>query len=210
MSEMAMAERAQNIPKPDLSKINIEKRIVYQGANGYQRYEGNSLSPMPVPGGPGSYIANGSEHDGMGDTTHLGQRHVEMTERRFGKLRLLEDGTFESENESESIALVPWGGTKGPAKEAFDQLSADGIPIGWYYTMFLNPLPPMLLEDLLRKDLVIVPELNYQGQWASMLRSYGIKAKAITQYTGLPFKVRDLVQRVKELVDSHHREAVQV
>ncbi|MQF69466.1 2-oxoacid:acceptor oxidoreductase subunit alpha [SAR202 cluster bacterium AD-804-J14_MRT_500m] len=210
MSEMAMAERAQNIPKPDLSKINIEKRIVYQGANGYQRYEGNSLSPMPVPGGPGSYIANGSEHDGMGDTTHLGQRHVEMTERRFGKLRLLEDGTFESENESESIALVPWGGTKGPAKEAFDQLSADGIPIGWYYTMFLNPLPPMLLEDLLRKDLVIVPELNYQGQWASMLRSYGIKAEAITQYTGLPFKVRDLVQRVKELMDSHQRKVVKV
>ena len=87
--------------KPDLSKIVIENRTVYQGENGYQRYEGNSLSPMPIPGGPGSYIANGSEHDGMGDTTHLGQRHVEMTERRFSKLKLLEDGTFESEKASE-------------------------------------------------------------------------------------------------------------
>lgn len=210
MSEMAMAERAQNIPKPDLSKIVIEKRTVYQGENGYQRYEGNSLSAMPIPGGPGSYIANGSEHDGMGDTTHLGQRHVEMTERRFGKLKLLEDGTFESENESESIAIMPWGGTKGPAREAFDQLSVDGTPIGWYYTMFLNPLPPALLEDLRRKDLVLVPELNYQGQWASMLRSYGIKAEAITQYTGLPFKVRDLVDRIKKIVDSHQRRVVQV
>lgn len=210
MSEMAMAERAQNIPKPDLSKIVIEKRTVYQGENGYQRYEGKSLSPMPIPGGPGSYIANGSEHDGMGDTTHLGQRHVEMTERRFGKLRLLEDGTFESENESESIAIMPWGGTKGPAREAFDQLSVDGTPIGWYYTMFLNPLPPALLEDLRQKDLVLVPELNYQGQWASMLRSYGIKAEAITQYTGLPFKVRDLVDRIQKIVDSHQRRVVQV
>ena len=105
---------------------------------------------------------------------------------------------------------MPWGGTKGPAREAFDQLSVDGTPIGWYYTMFLNPLPPALLEDLRRKDLVLVPELNYQGQWASMLRSYGIKAEAITQYTGLPFKVGELVDRIKNIVDSHQRRVVQV
>ena len=54
MSEMAMAERAQNITKPDLSKLQIEERSVYQGENGYQRYEGSTLSPMPLPGGPGA------------------------------------------------------------------------------------------------------------------------------------------------------------
>lgn len=210
MSEMAMAERAQNIPKPDLSKVQVEERSVYGGENGYQRYEGSTLSPMPLPGGPGAYIANGSEHDGMGDTTHLGQRHVQMTERRFNKLKLLEDGTFESENSAEPFALMPWGGTKGPAREAFNQLSAEGVPIGWCYTMFLNPLPPALLKELLSKELVLVPELNYQGQWASLLRSYGVKAEAITQYTGLPFKVRDLAKRVKERVDAHRRRMVQV
>ena len=26
---------------------------------------------MPLPGGPGAYVANGSEHDEIGDTTHL-------------------------------------------------------------------------------------------------------------------------------------------
>jgi pyruvate/2-oxoacid:ferredoxin oxidoreductase alpha subunit len=66
--------------------------------------------------------------------------------------------------------------------------------------MFLNPLPPRLLEELRSKDLVIVPELNYQGQWAGILRSHGVKAEAITQYTGLPFKVRDLVSRVNEII----------
>jgi len=33
---------------------------------------------MSLPGHPGSYVANGSEHDVWGDTTHLPQRHVEI------------------------------------------------------------------------------------------------------------------------------------
>ncbi len=80
--------------------------------------------------------------------------------------------------------------------------------MGWYYTMFLNPLPPKLLEELKQKELVIVPELNYQGQFASILRSQGVNAEAITQYTGLPFKVRDLVKRVTEMTESRRKEMV--
>ena len=34
LSEMALAERTQNIPKPDLSKIVVEERKVYKGTNG--------------------------------------------------------------------------------------------------------------------------------------------------------------------------------
>ena len=200
MSEMSMAERVQNIPRPDLSKIPVENRLTYDGSNGYHRYSGHELSPMPLPGNPGAYVANGSEHDEMGDTTHLASRHIQMTERRFSKLKLLEEDNFESDNESAKVALMTWGGSKGPALEAYNELRERGVDVGWYFTMFLNPLPPRLLEKLRRKDLVIVPELNYQGQWASILRSHGVKAEAITQYTGLPFKVRDLVSRVNEII----------
>ena len=206
MSEMALAERVQNFPKPDLSKVVVEDRLVYQGSNGYKRYAGFELSPMPLPGGPGSYVANGSEHDDMGDTTHLAERHIQMTQRRFSKLRLLEEDHYEREQPEASVALVPWGGSKGPAQEAYRELQEAGVPIGWYYTMFLNPLPPEMLEELRKKDLVIVPELNYQGQFASILRSMGVKAEAITQYTGLPFKVRYLVTQVKEMVGTAQKE----
>ena len=210
MSEMSMAERAQNIPKPDLSKLVVENRQVHQGSNGYLRYGASGLSPMPIPGSPGAYVANGSEHDPLGDTTHLPQRHVQMTERRFSKLKLLEDAPYERENPQESIALMPWGGSKGAAWEAYTALVEQGAPIGWYFTMFLNPVSPALLEELRQKDLVLVPELNYQGQWATILRSYGVKAEAVTQYTGLPFKVRDLVKRISERAQSHQKRMVQV
>jgi 2-oxoglutarate ferredoxin oxidoreductase subunit alpha len=208
LSEHSLAERQQNIPKPDLDSLVIERRDVYQGVNGYHRYEGTGRTPIPVPGQPGSYVANASEHDGMGDTTHRPERHVQMTERRFNKLKLLEDGTYEAENTGSPIAVMPWGGSKGPTTEAYRRLVDDGADLAWYYTMYINPLPPALLDELKEKELVLVPELNYLGQFASLLRSLGVRAEPLTQYTGLPFKVKDLVQRISERVSAERKEGV--
>ena len=163
---------------------------------------------MRIPGGPGSYVANASEHDGMGDTTHLPSRHIEMTERRFSKLKLLEDDNYESENTDLPIAVMTWGGSKGATIEAYNALIGKGQKIGWYYTMQLNPLPPKLLEELRSKELVIIPELNYLGQFSSILRSKGIKAQSITQYNGKPFKVSDLINWITQLVKSHDEELI--
>ena len=71
-------------------------------------------------------------------------------------------------------------------------------------------MPPRLLAELKEKELVIVPELNYQGQFSSILRSQGVKAESITQYTGLPFKVRDLVERITAMTLSQRKETVGV
>jgi 2-oxoglutarate ferredoxin oxidoreductase subunit alpha len=203
MTEMQQAERSQNIPKPDLSKIIATPREVYAGEQGYQRYDSDELGPMPVPGGPGAYVANASEHDGLGDSTHLPIRHVRGMERRFGKLKLLNDGPYEVENAEAAITLMPWGGSKGTVREAYLQLRDEGVDVGWLYTMTLHPLPEAVTDELARKELVIVPELNYQGQWSSLLRADGYKATSITQYTGLPFKVRDLVEQIKQTIEAH-------
>ena len=210
LSEHMLSERKQNIPRPDLSKLVVENRETYSGSNGYQRYDSWELSPMPLPGGPGSYVANGSEHDGMGDTTHLPERHIQMTTRRFSKLKLLENEDYESHNTDASIALMPWGGSKGPAQAAYDEIIDNGVDIGWYYTMYLNPLPKDLLEELRQKDLVLVPELNYMGQFSGVLRSQGVNAESITQYTGLPFKVGDLACRVTERLEQEQKVSVTV
>lgn len=96
---------------------------------------------------------------------------------------------------------MPWGGSKGPVQEAYKNLIEEGVEIGWFYTMFLNPIPKKLLDELKEKKLIIVPELNYRGQWSSILRSYGINAKSITQYTGLPFKVNYLIEQIKKNIN---------
>jgi 2-oxoglutarate ferredoxin oxidoreductase subunit alpha len=208
LSDHMLSERTQNIAKPDLSKVVVENRDVYRGSNGYKRYESTEVSAMPIPGGPGAYVANASEHDSSGDTTHLPSRHITMTERRFSKLKLLEDGTYEALNTDEAIAVIPWGGSKGPMEEAYPTLLENGVNVGWYYTMHIHPLPPKLLEELRQKELVIVPELNYLGQFSMILRSEGVRAESITQYTGLPFKASDLVKRVTARIEAHKNERV--
>ena len=52
----------------------------------------------------------------MGDTTHLPERHVHMTERRFSKLDLLEDGTFESDNHGLAGCRDAVGRLQGPGR----------------------------------------------------------------------------------------------
>jgi len=180
--------------------VQVEKRVVSKGEVGNLRYSGTGVTPFPVPGGPGAYVANGSEHDEQGDTTHQPQVHVDQTDRRFSKLALLEDGTYDSENTSASVAILPWGGSKGAARAAYNRLRADGTDLAWYFTMFINPMPPALVEELRAKDLVIVPELNYLGQFSSVLRGMGINAHSIRQYTGLPFKEGFLVEQVQAMI----------
>ena len=126
MSEMALAERAQNIPKPDLSKVEPAKRWVYEGNNGYKRYAGYELSPMPLPGGPGAYVANGSEHDDIGDTTHLPERHIQMTQRRFSKIKLLEEEDYEREGIGTFRRPPALGREQGPGAGSLRHPQAGG------------------------------------------------------------------------------------
>ena len=212
MSEFGQAERTENIRRPNLDDVQPERRSIYTGSNGFRRYESwdgaEPIPPMPLPGGPGAYVANGSEHDEIGDTTHLPRHHVRLTERRFKKLDLLKDSPFELEDADSDIVLMPWGSSKGPTREAYETLKADGVDIGWVYSVALHPLPDKVIETLRRKKLVLVPELNYQGQWSALLRQDGIKAESITQYTGLPFKPGQLAERIRKRVGQGSRKKV--
>ena len=64
-------------------------------------------------------------------------------------------------------------------------------------------MPEALLDELREKELVLIPELSFMGQLGQVLRSRGVNAQSITQYTGLPFKERDLKQRIGEAVRAH-------
>jgi len=155
---------------------------------------------MPIPGGPGAYVANGSEHDEIGDTTHLPRHHIRLTERRFKKIDLLAGAHFEIENVDADHIIMPWGSSKGPAREAYERLREQSENVGWLYSVALNPLPEEVKDVLKTGKKIIVPELNYLGQWSSLLRMDGYDAESITQYTGLPFRPADLVDSIRERI----------
>jgi 2-oxoglutarate ferredoxin oxidoreductase subunit alpha len=98
------------------------------------------------------------------------------------------------------VIIMPWGSSKGPAREAYDRLREQGADIGWLYSVALHPLPEDVLEILKSGKRIIVPELNYLGQWSALLRQDGYNAESITQYTGLPFRPADLVVSIGERI----------
>jgi 2-oxoglutarate ferredoxin oxidoreductase subunit alpha len=64
----------------------------------------------------------------------------------------------------------------------------------------LNPLPEDVKDVLKSGKKIIVPELNYLGQWSAILRMEGYSAESITQYTGMPFRPADLVASIGERI----------
>jgi 2-oxoglutarate ferredoxin oxidoreductase subunit alpha len=204
VTEFGLAERGENIRRPDLSEVSTESRATVSESDTGKRYDSwdgsTPLPGMPIPGGPGAYVANGSEHDEIGDTTHLPRHHVRLMERRFKKLDLLDGAHYEIENADADTIIMPWGSSKGPAREAYDRLREQGENVGWLYSVALNPLPEEVLEVLKSGKKIIVPELNYLGQWSALLRMEGFDAESITQYTGLPFRPADLVTRISERI----------
>jgi uncharacterized protein (DUF849 family) len=50
---------------------------------------------------------------------------------------------------------------------------------------------------------VIVPEVNYDGQFARHLRArLGLETISVTKYGGLPFAPAEIVARVREVMDA--------
>ena len=102
-----------------------------------------------------------------------------------------------------ALGIIGWGSTIGPVREAVARARGNGIPVAVFYPKALFPLPDAKLKAFLEKrQAVIVPELNFTGQFAGMLRaraqSYGIERPIIklTQYGGVPLSTREVYEQI--------------
>ena len=76
MGEFSLAERSENIKKPDLSKVTMRdviQTLVLMVIKGINHGRVNFLLCQYLV--EVAYVANGSEHDEIGDTTHLPKHH---------------------------------------------------------------------------------------------------------------------------------------
>jgi 2-oxoglutarate ferredoxin oxidoreductase subunit alpha len=76
---------------------------------------------------------------------------------------------------------------------------AEGLEVSQIHVRHIWPLPSNMEELLSGFDHVMVPEMN-NGQFATILRDqFLIDTFNVNQVNGQPFKVSDLVARIKEL-----------
>lgn len=219
LSDTVLAVRTESIEKPDLGKVRIENRLLYQpngrasgaAAEGdrYLRYAltESGISPMSLPGmESGQYVAMGLEHNEVGRPRYDVRTHASMTEKRFRKIMAARQDAPEPERYGDpgaDVGILTWGSTAGAVIEAIDLLQSRGINADLLAPKMLRPLPDHQIEPwLASKRIVIVPEVNYSGQFADLVVArYAREVVRINTYGGVPFRVRELAHRIAQAVE---------
>jgi len=235
LSDQYLGQRKATVSKPDLSKIEIEERIKPAAGEdacssrgdacysrkfeGYQRYRitDSGISPMATPGMKGfCYLASGLEHRESGAPDYTPQTHIEMTEKRFRKLSTLAK-KLEEPNYSEvfvreygdsdaEIGILSWGSIEGVIREAVSRLQDEHAKIAALHPKLLNPLPIKRIQEFaMGKKRLIIPEVNYTGQLASLLRDKcgqwfcenKIELIQLNKDEGMPFTPGEICNKIK-------------
>lgn len=226
MTDTVVAVRTESIERPDLSKVELVERETWSanGANGqatnqtpmleelddsgYLPYKltDSGVSPMSLPGTPGGqYVAMGLEHNEKGRGRWDQQTHMLMTQKRFRKMeRSVTDAPAPVRygDPAADVGIVTWGSTTGAAIEALDQLARTGVQADLLVPRMVHPLPhDQLVDFMAEKRIVIVPEVNYSGQFANLLLAqFPRQIHRVNVYRGQPMRVDFLVDQVKDII----------
>ena len=164
---------------------------------------------MGIPGEEGGqYVSTGIEHDEYGHPGYTPEIHVGMQTKRWAKLDPLANGLARHElygDEQPEIAIIGFGSTYGAVREAVDlrprprgsrwarstrACSARSRPRG------SSTSPPTPRR-------VVVPEVNFTGQLARLVRSEcGLTVESHAKCDGLPFTAEDVQDLISERIPS--------
>jgi 2-oxoglutarate/2-oxoacid ferredoxin oxidoreductase subunit alpha len=213
LSDTTLATRTESIRRPDLAALDIWERDRFvpsdsdpTGSDGYMRYQNteSGVSPMSIPGQEGgAYVSTGLEHNEYGAPRYDPVSHTSMTDKRFRKLQTsVRDAPVADAYglDSADVGVITWGSTYGTVLEAVKLANAAGMTAACLAPKMLWPLPDWQIEPFLHgKRLIIVPEVNYSGQFAELLKArYGVRVRKLNTYGGAAFTVAQLLAGIEK------------
>lgn len=226
LSDQDMSVRVVTLPPFEMERVKLEPRLLWDpksigaGGNGagpnrsgereYLRYKvtEDGISPMSLPGMPGGqYTAEGLEKSESGAPIYTPEAHTRNFKKRARKLaNSLKDyeawEMYETFGDMDApVAVVGWGSTIGPVKEAVLRAQSEGMPVAVLYPKLLYPLPVQHIGKFIEnRERIIVPELNFTGQFGRMLQAqFGREIIHLTRYDGTPLAARDMYELIKQV-----------
>lgn len=212
LSDQEIGQRKETVDPIDTRKIEIAERLrpAPSELDGYARFRftDTGVSPMTHPGEPGgSYLAAGIEHNELGAPTASGLVHAKMNEKRFRKLKPLENrrDLFETAGDPcAPLALVSWGSTAGACREAFEQALALGLAVKLLVPRLLFPVAEEIYKDFFRSAQAgLVVEASHQGQLYRLLRMYVDVPAGVRPFCrsgANPFAPHEIVRKLQNTV----------
>jgi len=181
LSDQALGQ-ATTVIDPSSERPKPLKRRTNGVAPGkaFKRYAigGDPVTPMPRPGTAGyEWVAEGLTHNEAGLPASGAGVHVAQINKRAKKIQRFDPGSYWGESWGEGdVAVLAFGSTVGPVREAARRLAAAGHPIRVIALRVLSPLPMDAIARALKGvRRIVVVEQNHGAQ----LYHYLIGQKAI-------------------------------
>jgi len=170
----------------------------------YKRDE-HGARPWIKPGTPGLMHRVGGieKHVETGNIDYSPANHQAMTDARKAKIDRIDipdQDVAEGESTGE-LAVVGWGSTYGPIRQAVRRWRAKGRAVSHIHVRHVWPLPENLGQLLAGFDHVLVPEMN-TGQFKTVLRDQLlIECESLTKTSGQPFQIAELEEAIGKYFD---------
>ena len=160
--------------------------------------------PWVKPGTPGLLHRIGGIEKEV-DTGHINYgpaNHQAMTDIRSAKVNgvadSIPDQIVEQGGSGAKLAVVGWGSTYGPIKQAVRRKRAEGVDVAHIHIRHIWPMPKNMGELLKSFDRVIVPEMN-TGQLKTVLRDqFLVDAKPVNKVSGQPFTIAEIEAAIEK------------
>lgn len=208
LSDQAMGQARAVIDRPaDISFM--ARRVVAEACGEDERYDryavtASGVSPMAIPGTPGCmYTADGLEHTARGAPSSLAADHQEQLDKRKRKLTGHDFGSHWADVEGEgSVAVLTWGSTTAPVREALSRLRAEGRPVRLVSVRLLSPPQPGKMAAALEGvEKLLVVEQSHEAQFYHFLRAhYDLPPTvAVLNRPGpLPIRPQEIVEHLQD------------
>jgi 2-oxoglutarate/2-oxoacid ferredoxin oxidoreductase subunit alpha len=209
LSDGYIANGSEPWPLPNLAalpRFDVIHRTEPNGYFVYARDERTLARSWVVPGTPGlEHRIGGIEKDALtGNISYAPENHEKQTHVRAEKVERVaqEIGELDlSGGDSGDVLVIGWGGTYGALRQAQQSLAAQGKKVSHAHLRWLSPLEPGLAKIIGNFKHVIVAELN-MGQLRTVIRDrFLVDAKGLNKIQGQPFKVREVIAAVDQLLE---------
>ncbi len=172
----------------------------------YTRYAiGDSgVSPMAIPGQPGGqYTADGLEHSQSGAPSSLPEDHLAQLDKRQHKISQFNYGEHWADIEgSGELAVISWGSTCGPIREALARMRDQGQEIRLIAIRLLAPeRPSEMAAALVGVKRLLVVEQSHSRQFHRYLRAaYDLpdETRVLNRPGPLPFRPAEIMARLDD------------
>ncbi len=153
-----------------------------------------------MPGG--QYVATGLEHSEAAVPRYDAATHREMTRKRMRKLEAAAKEAQEPHRYGDpeaDLGIITWGSTTGVVVEAVERLRQKGVRVDVLAPRMIWPLPDHQLAPFIQsKRHILVPEVNYSGQYAQFLAArYRRDFIRLDVYEGQPLKVSKVAEAIE-------------